>query len=122
MRRFLAITLIVISLAAAFAAGWWGSLSFYAAKAGAEEFVVASSAFSALRALRAGDTNRAIEGLEEEMDLRLMGLGSLIQAQLPATRRPVDLRLIARIGQYRAAWPRKTQNPEMDQYILDFFP
>ena len=80
-------------------------------------FVGVSDRLATLNALRAGDTNQAAELLESQMDVQMMALGAMIQ-EMPAAQRPAaDIQLLARLRDYRAAYPRKTNRPEIDQKI-----
>jgi hypothetical protein len=80
-----------------------------------------SDRFAALNMLRAGETNRAAELLESQMDSEVIVLGAMIQ-DVPAAQRPADdIRLLTRLRDYRAAYPRKTSRPEIDQTVAGVF-
>jgi hypothetical protein len=73
--------------------------------------------FTALKALRTGDTNGMAELLESQMDSQIMVFGAMIQ-DLPADQlQPWDLRLLTQLREYRAAHPRKTNRPEIDHLV-----
>ena len=76
--------------------------------------------FAVLKALRVGDTNGAAELLESQMDNQIMVFGAMIQ-NVPADQLgPWDLQLLAQLRDYRAAHPRKTSRPEVDQIVAGF--
>jgi hypothetical protein len=83
----------------------------------AEQFVGVCDTLHVLKALRAGDTNEAIDELEGQMDRHLMGFGAMVQAVPQAERKPTDFRVISRIREYRAAYPRRTDSAEIDQFV-----
>ena len=73
--------------------------------------------FTILKALRAGDTNGTTELLENQMDNQIMVLGAMIQDVPPDQLQPWDLQLLVQLRAYRAAHPRKTNRPEIDQIV-----
>lgn len=73
--------------------------------------------FAALNAVRAGDTNGTVELLESQMDGQIMVLGVLIPDLHADQLMPWDIRLITRLRDYRAAYPRKTNSLEIDRII-----
>lgn len=81
------------------------------------EFGAVSDTFVVLKALRGGDTNQAINSLEDQLDGHLLAFGTQIWEVPAAKRRPEHTRLIARIRDYRTAFPRKSDSPELEQFI-----
>ncbi len=53
------------------------------------------------------------------MDSHLSGLGSMIEDVPPNKRRPADIRLLTRVGEYRAAYPRTTGSADIDSDIAE---
>jgi len=73
--------------------------------------------FATLNALRAGDTNQVVELLESQLDGQIMALGAAMR-ESPAAQRPAaEVKLLARLQDYRAVHPRTTSRPEIDQKV-----
>ncbi len=76
-----------------------------------------SDRLAALKALRAGDTNQVAELLESQLDAQILLLGTVLQ-DMPAAQRPAaDFQILSQLRDYRAAHPRKTNRPEIDQKV-----
>jgi len=77
----------------------------------------ANSALSGLKRLRSGDTNRAIEHLESELDSALIGLTALYydaSAKKPDT---MVQKTLGRVRDYRAKHPREIEDAEVSAAI-----
>ena len=74
--------------------------------------------FAALNAVRAGDTNGTVELLESQMDGQIMVLGAMLQDLQVDQLSPWNIRLMTRLRDYRAAYPRKTNSLEIKQIIM----
>jgi len=72
---------------------------------------------AALHALRADDTNQVVELLESQMDGQIMALGATMQEASITERPAAEAQLLTRLRDYRAAYPRKTNRPEIDQKV-----
>ena len=76
-----------------------------------------SDRLATLNALRAGDTNQVMELLESQLDGQLVALGATMQGPPAAQRPAAEVKLLARLRDYRAVHPRKTSRPEIDQKV-----
>ena len=76
-----------------------------------------SERLTTLNTLKAGDTKQAMELLESQMDGQILALGSAMR-EAPAAQPPAtELKLLARLRDYRVVYPRKTSRPEIDQKV-----
>jgi hypothetical protein len=120
--------IISAALAAAFAAGFLlGRLRF---KATADKYYAGlimpevrrataefSHAAGLLKAIRSGDTNEAINTLEEDLDTNILLIGAAVEGT-PASQR--DRHCVSRIRwlrDYRAQHPRKTEFGAIDEQV-----
>ena len=121
MKRMHFLLFVILALCAGWAIGSFTSDHFYdqwiKRYLARNARVGVSDRLATLYALRAGDTNQAAELLESQLDGQMLALGAMIQ-EMPAPQRPaVDIQLLARLRDYRAAYPRKTSRPEIDQRV-----
>lgn len=82
----------------------------------ANSFVGISDSYEALRALRAGDTNEAIDTLELQMNGHILEFAAARKDIPLAKLKPSDIRLITRVRDYRAAHPY-LEDPQLDPVI-----
>jgi hypothetical protein len=69
--------------------------------------------------LRRGDAQFPVESLEVQLDSDLIGLWGFYK-DTPADKRDAHLlKLLAKIRDYRAKYPRKTEHPEIDQTVAE---
>lgn len=72
-----------------------------------------------LNHLRQGEAQEPIEYLEMQLDSDLISLWSLSK-DMPVDTRDAELsRTLAKIRDYRAKYPRKTEHPETDQMVAE---
>jgi hypothetical protein len=81
-----------------------------------DSFVGISDRFMVLRALRAGDTNEAIDTLEEQMNGQILGFAGMRKDVPLAKLKPADIRLITRVRDYRVVHPY-SEDPQLDPVI-----
>jgi len=125
MKSKLLITLALLAaLAAGFFLGRWQvtrSVDAYIAKLTTPEVRRATAGFSIsaglLKAIRSGDTNEAIETLEADLDTQIMYIGAVAEATPAAARDRQWLSRIRWLQDYRAAHPRKTDQPFIDEQV-----
>jgi hypothetical protein len=80
-------------------------------------FDAVNDRLTALNALHAGDTNGTVEILESQLDNQLLVLGAMLQNMPAGQMQPQTIRLLTQLRDYRAAHPRKTGRPEVDQIV-----
>jgi len=80
-------------------------------------FANVNDRLTALTALRAGDTNATAELLEAQLDEQVAVLAPILQGMPAGQLQPQNLRLLKQLRNYRAAHPRKTSGPDIDQII-----
>jgi hypothetical protein len=84
-------------------------------------FDAVAHSYHLLVPLRAGYTNAAIESLEDDMDIHLSLLGSVLE-RTPAEKRPdLVLGFMGRVRDYRMQFPRKSFRSEMDRQVAEAF-
>lgn len=121
MKKIRPLLFVLLALLAGWAIGSYTSDHFY------DKWIKRYQARSAhdgvndrlapLNALQAGDTNQLVELLETQLDSQIMALGTVLQ-EMPVAQRPAaDIQLLNRLRDYRAAHPRKTKRPEIDQQV-----
>ena len=121
MKKMRLVMLVVLALLAGWAIGSYASDHFYdrwiQRYLARNARVCVGDSLANLNALRAGDTNQAAELLESQLDTQILALGAILQA-MPVARRPAaDIQLLARLRDYRVAFPRKTGRSEIDQQV-----
>ena len=72
---------------------------------------------TALNALRAGDTNGTAELLENQLDSQITALVPTLQDPATGQLQPQNFQLLTQLRDYRAAHPRKSSRPDIDQII-----
>jgi len=77
----------------------------------------AATTVTILEQLRTGHRAEAIELLESRLDVSLLGLGSSVGATPRTERQPASLRTLQRAKEYRAEFPRKTGNTNVDSAV-----
>jgi hypothetical protein len=123
MKNIRPLLLLLIALLAGWAIGLYSTQHFYDKWIRRYQTHSAldgvNDRLTALTALRAGDTNGTAELLESQLDGQVMALGAMLQTMPDGQLQPRDLRLLAQLRDYRAAHPRKTGEPEIDQIIAN---
>ncbi len=76
-----------------------------------------SKAAGLLKAMRAGDTNAAIEELESELDMQIIYIGSVTEMTPAPERDKQWLSRIRWLRNYRAEHPRKTETAVIDEQV-----
>jgi hypothetical protein len=79
----------------------------------------AGESYDALKALRSGNTNEAIELLESRLDIQTIKLRGLATSEPDTKKRAAHLRALYRIREYRSKFPRKTDSPELDKSVAE---
>lgn len=79
-----------------------------------------SKAAGLLKAIRAGDTNEAIETLESELDTQIMYIGAVTEATPVSERDKQWLSRIRWLRDYRATHPRKSDQ-FIDEQVAHYF-
>ena len=79
-------------------------------------FVGVGDRYVVLQALRAGDTNQAIDALEQQMDGQILQFAAMKLDVPLAKLKPSDVRLITRVRDYRAAHPYR-EDLEVDRAV-----
>jgi hypothetical protein len=79
-----------------------------------------SHAAGLLTAIRSGDTNEAIETLEDDLDTKIMFIGSVTEATPLAQRDKQWLSRIKWLSNYRADHPRKTKFAGVDEQVAHY--
>ncbi len=73
--------------------------------------------YAVLQVLRTGDTNKAIDALEEEMNGEVLQFAAMKRGVLVAKLKPSEVRLITRVRDYRAAHPYSSGDTEIDRFV-----
>jgi len=126
MSKKKAIILAVCSLIAGLLCGGWGLgfafvgyLNFTQRAQKAVPYVGAWEDLRALRNLRNGDTNSAIESLESQLDSNLVELW-IWHKDTPLEKRDLHLlKLVSEVRDYRTKYPRAKQLPEIEQMVAE---
>jgi hypothetical protein len=126
VKKYVSILLPIAALVIGLVGGWFIAAHFYngwmASYIKSSVYVDLSGRCRALTALRAGNTNGAAETLETEMTGDILVFGSFLRDTPADKRRPEDIRLLKRVQEYRAAYPRKTADyPDIDKGVADVF-
>ena len=120
--------LISISVLAALVAGLFigrwqtrRTLESYMAKLMSPEVRRATADFSRaaglIQQIRRGDTNAALEALEDVLDSNIMLIGAIAEATPPAERDKQWLSRIRWLRDHRAEHPRKTEDAAIDEEV-----
>ncbi len=121
MKTIRPILFLIIALLVGWAIGLYSTQHFYDKwirhSQTQNAFMGVNDRLTALIALHAGDTNGAAELLETQLDGQLAVLAPIIQNMPSGELQPRNLRLLTQLRDYRAAHPRKTGGPEIDQII-----
>jgi hypothetical protein len=125
MKTFRTALLVVVGLVIGATAGWFAAVHQYSkwatSFATADTLPNLGDAYRALQSLRTGDTNEAIEMLEFRLDSEIIALSALASEETDAKKRAGYIRALTRVRDYRAAHPRKTDTPEIDQGVAEAF-
>jgi hypothetical protein len=117
MTRTRVAVLATATFLAGLAIGGYGVMSFMSemlVSFGATSSVAGVSTHVAvLQSLRAGNARGAVDLLETFLDGELMSVGAYRADSLPQSA-PITVR---RAAEYRAKYPRTTQNPEVDAAV-----
>jgi len=76
-----------------------------------------SRAAGLLQQIHRGDTNAAIEALEDELDSNIMLIGAVTEATPPSERDKQWLSRIRWLRNHRAEYPRKTEFAAIDEEV-----
>ena len=114
MKPLLLLVIIVIALAAGAGAGFVYALR---RTIPAQEIVSASESLTALRALRAGDTNKVIGDLEGRLDMSAISLGALLDDHPGDKHARSYTNLLRRIAEYRSAYPHQSEISNVDAAV-----
>jgi len=76
-----------------------------------------SHAAGLLKAIRSGDTNEAIQTLEEDLDTNILMIGAAVQATPVSKRDRQWLSRIRWLREYRAEHPRKPEFTAIDEQV-----
>jgi len=84
----------------------------------ASAFLGVTDAFEPLRELRSGDTNEAIEVLENRLDRGIIELSAVLPEETDQEKRAAYIRVLNKVRDYRAQHPWKsTISPEVDKDV-----
>ena len=87
----------------------------------ASSVVEAGNAINCLKSLQAGNTTRAMELTESQLDCSVIGLW-LFLADVPESQRdPMSLQILQRARDYRTQFPRLTGSPEASAMVAQAF-
>src|SRR4051794_37079836 len=75
--------------------------------------------FGTLRDLRAGNTNKAIEDLENRLDVGIIMLSSVLEEQSDQKKRAAYVRLLIKLRDYRAVHPWTSDLMEAREAVED---
>jgi hypothetical protein len=101
--------------------GYWTVryMEFTASSMKAVSYTGAAQSVMRLDHLRRGDAQFPVESLEVQLDSDLIGLWGFYK-DTPGHKRDAHLlKLLAKIRDYRAKYPRKTEHPEIDQTVAE---
>jgi hypothetical protein len=117
---------VIVALVVGFVLGRWQvrrTVDSYIAQMSMPEVRRATADFSkaagVLKAIRAGDTNEAIETLESELDMQIMYIGAVTEATAAPERDKQWLSRIRWLRDYRATHPRKS-DPFIDEQVAHY--
>ena len=120
MKRFWSILLAILLLSVGLVGGSVLSSFFYIRYIDTymrnSSFVGISDRYEVLQALRAGETNKAIDALEEQMGGQILEFAGIRKDTPVAKLRPSDVRLITRVKDYRTIHPY-SEDPKLDPVI-----
>ena len=127
MKSKLLVSLTVVApLVVGFFLGRWQvrhTLDSYLAEMSRSEVQRATAEFSkaagVLKAVRAGDTNQAIESLESELDTQIIYVGAITEATPISQRDKQWLSRLRWLRDYRAVHPRKS-DPLIDEQVAHY--
>ena len=109
----LGIFLFVIGLGVGYALSAFSYIRWIENDMTNSSFVGISDRYVALQALRSGETNKAIDALEGQMDGEILAFAAMKQNVPIASLKASDVRLIKRVRDYRAAHPY-SENPDIN--------
>jgi len=72
-----------------------------------------------LQAIRKGDIAEATEWLESRLDGQVIELSGLVPEEADQKKRAGYLRALTRVRDYRTAYPRKSDSPDLDRGVAD---
>jgi hypothetical protein len=127
MKKYLSILLPVAALVIGLVGGWFTAAHLYNNFIGdymmSDTSVGIGDRYEVLQALRAGDTNKAVDALELQMngDMRPLNGDILtfagIRRDVPIAKlKPSEIRLITHVRDYRIAHPY-VSDPEIDRNV-----
>jgi hypothetical protein len=122
MKRFSFVLWLVVGLIIGGAAGWFAAGRYYSRWV--EQFVSAGAlpelgdAYHPLKALRAGDTNEAIDLLETQLDGAIIQLSAIVPEEKDEKMKAAYIRALTRVRDYRTAYPRKSGLAELDAEVV----
>jgi len=123
MKRFSFVLWLVIGFVVGGSAGWFIAGRQYSRWA--ESFVSAralpelGNAYHPLKALRAGDTNEAIDLLETDLDGAIIQLSAVLREQKDEKMKAAYVIALTRVRDYRAMYPRKSGSEEVDKGVAE---
>jgi hypothetical protein len=82
------------------------------------EFGRAADTFNTLRDLRAGETNRVFDALESDLDWSVISLRGILDDYPAVEHAPDYTNLVRRIADYRAVYPHRDDNTNMDASVI----
>lgn len=126
MKKYVTIFLPVSTLIIGLVGGWFAAAHSYNRFI---EYYMKTSEYNSLSQrcrvlveLRAGKTNEAAETLETLMDDDILGYGSFVRDMPTDEHRAADMKLLATVRDYRAAYPWKAAGyPDIDKGVADVF-
>lgn len=123
MKRFSFVLWLLIGLIVGGAAGWFITGRHYSrwaeAFASAGALPELGNAYHPLKALRAGDTNEAIDLLESQLDGAIMYLSAVLSQEKDEKMKAAYGRALTRVRDYRATYPRKSGSAELDEGVAE---
>jgi len=118
---------VMVALIVGFLCGRWQArhtVGSYVLKLMSPEVFRATADFSQsaglLKAIRVGDTNSAIETLEEDLDSNILIIGAVTEATPISQRDKQWLSRIRWLRDYRAEHPRKTEFTYTDEQVAHY--
>lgn len=84
-----------------------------------QSFLSTANAFTAIRNLRAGNTNAVVSDMERELDVGIIFFGALLQESPEHKKAKNYHAMLRRIRDYRQTYPRKTEDADFDSQVAE---
>lgn len=114
MKEILVFVLVIVALIIGVLAGY-----FYEVQSSAATGILAEAGktYRTLQSLRAGDTNAAVEGLENDLDQNVISLRFMLNEHPHDKHAKNYTNFLWRVARYRSAHPYHNANTNIDELV-----